>query len=726
MKKLIFLFLLFPFFVNAQANKDRATNLIELRKKYTYMLIPGEFTEFTGKITHPKGAPGIKCATGHGVMIFRTSGIEVPGTGGSVVKYKGGALEADFDCNNMIGDRGKMTWGDVVADYNTSSASNVIVFDGLWESKIFHYTTKLFIGKSLDYGIYFLPKQGTLQRANGNVFTGTFKDGYPYEGKTILSNNGGVIEYKQGKQFYKGKYEEGYYEDIKFRGKYTNGYYEGEALNEQPHGKGTYTDNLEKYVGEWKNGKRYGQGNLYDKSGKLLYSGLWKNNSHFTGTLFELELNAPPTITTTTKPSGLAGLLWFTTSAPLIIGRYGLMDSTTKAVIIKPLYLKTNDFSEGLALVQIAGKGWTYIDKTGKAINSPYDIGEAKDFSEGLAAVAEYNSGLDKKQWGFIDKTGKYVIASQYDEAESFTNGKAKVKKGTHEFFIDKTGNMITDNATGHANSEGWFVAGQSLFGYKDGNGKVVIQPKYIDVRPFKDGLAAVAVKSSYGTPLWFFVDNAGREIARSNSQDIKGNLGYGEVSDFSEGLAAVKGYGGKWGFIDKTGKEVIKLQYENVQSFKDGMAWVEYQGNWGLIDQTEKVLLPFCYNQAISLGEGLYKVKYNYEKLKKEAKKYNALKEVMSKNSVSGVTKGYILDGGIIDKTGKELKLKNYYREFRPFSEGLAAVKYSLWGYIDTTGKQVIDGYYREAGDFKDGKAKVKDERGREFYIDKTGKEIK
>lgn len=479
--------------------------------------------------------------------------------------------------------------------------------------------------------------------------------------------------------------------------------------------------------------------------------------------VFFTPKNAP-----STTPTGVPGLVWFTSSAS--VGKYGLMDSATQTVLIQPKYDKVNkfadgmalvsrydsymkrteygyvdktgkvaiplssrwgvlnyiphNFSEGLALVWI--EGWTYIDKTGKAINSPYNMGDGKDFSEGLAAVSEYNNGLGKKQWGFIDKTGKYVIASQYDEAESFTNGKAKVKKGTQEFFIDKTGNMITDNATGNANSEGWFVGGQSLFGYKDGNGKVVIQPKYIDVRPFKEGLAAVAVKSSYGTPLWFFVDNAGKEIAQSNSKDIKGNLGYGEVSDFSEGLAAVKGYGGKWGFIDKTGKEVIKLKYENVQSFNDGIAWVEYKGDWGLIDQTEKVLLPFCYNQAISLGEGLYKVKYNYEKLKKEAKKYDALKEVMSKNSVSGVTKGYILDGGIIDKTGKELKLKNYYQEFRPFSEGLAAVKYSLWGYIDTSGKEVIDGYYLVAGDFKDGKAKVKDERGREFYIDKTGKEIK
>ena len=556
--------------------------------------------------------------------------------------------------------------------------------------------------------------------SNGDIYEGDFRG---TTGKTVKGKytwaNGDVYEgdYVGNKRTGKGKLT------------WANGnVYEGDFVGNKRTGKGKLTSkNGGVYIGEFVDGKFNGKGKLTLKDGKV-YEGDFKDGKFLGSANTSTNTTSTPAINTTTKPSGLAGLLWFTTSDPLIRGRYGLMDSITKAVLIKPKYQKVNDFSEGLAAVWGAGLsgGWGYIDKTGKAINSPYDLSGVSNFSEGLAAVAQFNSGLGKKQWGFIDKTGKYVIASQYDEAESFTNGKAKVKKGTQEFFIDKTGNMITDNTTGNANSEGWFVGGQSLFGYKDGNGKVVIQPKYIDVRPFKEGLAAVAVKSSYGTPRWFFVDNAGKEIAQSNSKDIKGNLGYGEVSDFSEGLAAVQGYGGKWGFIDKTGKEVIKLKYENVQSFKDGIAWVEYKGDWGLIDPTEKVLLPFCYNQVISLGEGLYKVKYNYEELKKESKKYDALKEVMSKNSVSGVTKGYILDGGIIDKTGKELKLKKYYQEFRPFSEGLAAVKYSLWGYIDTTGKEVIDGYYLVAGDFKDGKAKVKDEKGREFYIDKTGKEIK
>ncbi|MCO6498500.1 MAG: WG repeat-containing protein [Chitinophagaceae bacterium] len=46
-------------------------------------------------------------------------------------------------------------------------------------------------------------------------------------------------------------------------------------------------------------------------------------------------------------------------------------------------------------------------------------------------------------------------------------------------------------------------------------------------------------------------------------------------------------------------------------------------------------------------------------------------------------------------------------------------------WGFIDSTGFYVVKPQYSSADSFKNGKAKVT-LNGREFYIDKTGKEIK
>ncbi|MBQ5913894.1 MAG: WG repeat-containing protein, partial [Alistipes sp.] len=49
---------------------------------------------------------------------------------------------------------------------------------------------------------------------------------------------------------------------------------------------------------------------------------------------------------------------------------------------------------------------------------------------------------------GFIDKTGKEVIPLKYDDASSFSGGKAKVMTKNifgieKEFYIDKNGNIV-------------------------------------------------------------------------------------------------------------------------------------------------------------------------------------------------------------------------------------------------------------------------------------------
>ncbi|HDS30236.1 MAG TPA: WG repeat-containing protein, partial [Firmicutes bacterium] len=81
-------------------------------------------------------------------------------------------------------------------------------------------------------------------------------------------------------------------------------------------------------------------------------------------------------------------------------------------------------FPEGLAPVMIDGK-WGFIDKTGKiTINPQFD--RAESFSEGLARVrlGDWKTG----KWGFIDKTGQFVISPQFDEASSFYEGLASVE----------------------------------------------------------------------------------------------------------------------------------------------------------------------------------------------------------------------------------------------------------------------------------------------------------
>lgn len=126
--------------------------------------------------------------------------------------------------------------------------------------------------------------------------------------------------------------------------------------------------------------------------------------------------------------------------------------SKNGAVAIDPQFGEARDFSEGLAAVKYGlkeygrsyqdvyrtDKLWYYIDQKGvRAI--PGDFVWAGDFSEGLAAVRRASGeGI-----GYIDRTGQLVIKGRFNEAKPFKGGVALVLIGTKWGYIDKSGNYI-------------------------------------------------------------------------------------------------------------------------------------------------------------------------------------------------------------------------------------------------------------------------------------------
>jgi hypothetical protein len=71
----------------------------------------------------------------------------------------------------------------------------------------------------------------------------------------------------------------------------------------------------------------------------------------------------------------------------------------------------------------------------------------------------------------------------------------------------------------------------------------------------------------------------------------------------------------GKYGFKHKkTGKVVIPIEYDDAESFSEGLARVKKNGKWGFIDKTGKVVIPFEYDWVYSFSEGLAEVEKNGE----------------------------------------------------------------------------------------------------------------
>lgn len=115
--------------------------------------------------------------------------------------------------------------------------------------------------------------------------------------------------------------------------------------------------------------------------------------------------------------------------------RFGYIDQTGK-IVIDIQYSWGGKFCEGLARVRNVNKTFGYINKQGNPINKQ-QLDGGLDFGEGFAPV------MIKNKWGYMNQNGEIVIEPQFDEAEKFDNGRARVRNGWESHTIDKAGNLI-------------------------------------------------------------------------------------------------------------------------------------------------------------------------------------------------------------------------------------------------------------------------------------------
>jgi hypothetical protein len=159
--------------------------------------------------------------------------------------------------------------------------------------------------------------------------------------------------------------------------------------------------------------------------------------------------------------------------------KYGFADSKGN-IVIEPQFESANEFSEGLALVELGGH-WVYVNETG-SVAIQIATQDAQGFSEGLAPVKV------RWQWGFIDKTGALVIQPQFESADQFSEGLACVKvKGKHG-FIDKKGRSVIKPQFGSAKKFRNGIAEVTVdnwLAYVNKAGVVVINPQSLGILPY-------------------------------------------------------------------------------------------------------------------------------------------------------------------------------------------------------------------------------------------------
>jgi hypothetical protein len=110
---------------------------------------------------------------------------------------------------------------------------------------------------------------------------------------------------------------------------------------------------------------------------------------------------------------------------------------------------------------------------------------------------------------------------------------------------------------------------------------KIIIAPQYTAVNRFSEDVASVAIGEK-DEKLWGFIDKTGKWVIRPL---------YHDASSFHEGLASVK-MNTKYGYIDKKGDFIINPQFDEAYSFIEGIAKVKVGNKVGYVNKLGEVAM--------------------------------------------------------------------------------------------------------------------------------------
>ncbi|HRZ42962.1 MAG TPA: WG repeat-containing protein [Bacteroidales bacterium] len=293
--------------------------------------------------------------------------------------------------------------------------------------------------------------------------------------------------------------------------------------------------------------------------------------------------------------------------------RFGLYDLKQKKLVTELVYNEIDDkYMEGMLAFAKDGKVG-YFDSTGKvAIEPLFDKGY--QFNHGVAVVQ--NEG----KYMLINSEGK-IISDAYDHIFSYSDDLFMVNNsGTWSEeegiqggvcgLIRYDGTVFAKLAFAKLDAVHGdmiiFLKNNSL-GFMDLKGNEVMKPDYTYLGAFNDGLAFFRIPEmdEYGEYIegpgtWGYINKSGKEVIPAT---------YDDAFDFSEGLGQVILYNAII-FIDTLGKEVLRLtDAQEAGPFSDGMAWVKKDGKIGYTDRTGVMRIPCIYEKGQDFSDGVTKV---------------------------------------------------------------------------------------------------------------------
>lgn len=318
-------------------------------------------------------------------------------------------------------------------------------------------------------------------------------------------------------------------------------------------------------------------------------------------------------------------------------------------------------------------------------------------------------------------KDGKYKISSIPKQSK----GKTITIKATKKYYTSKTVKIQVKVKT--ASSVRLPFISNGKLGYMDEKGNVLIKPKF---NYFYSEMDEMVYAGEFENNRAQIQTSSGKTRYINTSGNYINSYSYDFGTDFSEGLA-VAYRSGKYRFINTDGKEIYSTSRNVLTSLNDGLMIFEQNGKYGYMDKTGNVIIKPQFQLARSFYKGYAIVELTNGNLAIIDKKGNnktkgfRLGQYMNYHSYDQpvVSEGMFAllgDGGYVfadinNPTNIKIYKKKVGQDIHGFDdvgifmEGLAPVKVDgKWGYINKSGKMVIQPTYNFAGYFDNGYAVV------------------
>lgn len=243
------------------------------------------------------------------------------------------------------------------------------------------------------------------------------------------------------------------------------------------------------------------------------------------------------------------------------------------------------------------------LDSYERELSSNIEYESLDDFSvvnEGGKNRIIYSLKIDD-QSVFVDESGakRFMPGVKFDTVYCFRGDYALVKLNDKYSYINKEGERVGewyDQATHFSNGIAAVKLGNKWQFISDDGFKLLSDNEYIDVTVNSYNECATAgVMFAKEKDGYVLLDLTGKKLSRA----------YDEVKPFinNEGFAAVKSQG-KWGAVDKEGKEVLPCAYEELTSSVSDLLGFKEKNLWGYMDVKGTVYIAPEFEMVYSMNK--------------------------------------------------------------------------------------------------------------------------